>query len=122
MSRDGGLFRGFLDHLHSTRRTPDKATGLLAAVSVGGLLLPLEDAVSLVNFGALVGFFLVNASVTAHFVVREGRRRPADLVRFALLPGLGAAIVAALFLGLSLRAKLVGGAWLLLGLVRLLRR
>jgi hypothetical protein len=28
-------------------------------------------------------------------------------------------IVAALFVGLSPRAKLVGGAWLLLGLVRL---
>lgn len=122
MSRDGGLPRGFLDHLHPTRRTPDNATGLLAAVSIAGLLLPLEEAVSLVNFGALVGFFLVNVSVIAHFVVREGRRGPADLLRYALLPGLGAALVAALFVGLSTRAKLVGGLWLMLGLARSVRR
>ncbi len=122
MSRDGRLLSGLLDHLHPTRRTPDNATWLLAAVSVAGLFLPLEEAVSLVNFGALVGFFLVNVSVIAHFVVREGRRAPADLLRYALLPALGAVIVAALFVGLSPRAKLVGGAWLLLGLTRLARR
>jgi putrescine importer len=122
MSRDGGLPRGWLEHLHPKRRTPDNATGLLAAVSVAGLLLPLEEAVSLVNFGALVGFFLVNVSVIAHFVVRQGRRGPRDLLRYALLPGVGAAIVAALFVGLSGRAKLVGGLWLLCGLVRLVRR
>ena len=119
MSRDGGLPRGLLDHLHPTRRTPDNATWLLAAVSVAGLLLPLEEAVSLVNFGALVGFFLVNVSVIAHFVVREGQRGLLKLLWYAVLPALGAVIVAALFVGLSPRAKLVGGAWLLLGLVRL---
>lgn len=118
MSRDGRLLPGFLDHLHPVRRTPDNATWLLAAVSLGGLLLPLEEAVSLVNFGALVGFFLVNVCVIAHFVVREGKRGLGDLLRYALLPALGAIIVAALFLGLSARAKLVGGTWLLLGLAR----
>ncbi len=122
MSRDGGLPRGILDHLHPTRRTPDNATWLLAAISIGGLLLPLEEAVSLVNFGALVGFSLVNVSVIAHFVVREGRRGLGDLLRYALLPALGAVIVAALFVGLSPRAKLVGGTWLLLGLSRLVGR
>lgn len=122
MSRDGGLLRGLLDRLHPKRRTPDNATLLLAAVSVGGLLLPLEEAVSLVNFGALAGFFLVNLSVLAHFVVRERRRRPTELLLYGLLPVLGAVIVAALFVGLSTRAKLVGSLWLLLGLVRFARR
>lgn len=122
MSRDGRLLSGFLDHLHPERRTPDNATWLLAAISLAGLLLPLEEAVSLVNFGALAGFFLVNVSVVAHFVVRERRRRPADLVLYGLLPAAGAAIVAALFVGLSPRARLVGAAWLALGLGRLVWR
>lgn len=122
MSRDGGLPVAALGRLHPRRRTPDNATVLLAAIGALGLMLPLGEAVSLVNFGALLGFFLVNVSVVGHFVVHGGRRGPRDLALYLVLPLLGAAVVAALFVGLSARAKAMGAVWLALGALRLLSR
>jgi amino acid transporter len=121
MSRDGGLPVPGLARLHPVRRTPDHATRLLAMVSAFGLLLPLEQAVALVNFGALLGFFLVNLAVAGHFVVRGGRRDVRGLLAYGVLPLLGAVVVALLFVGLETRAKLIGVAWLALGALRLLR-
>jgi amino acid transporter len=120
MAREGALGAGWLDHLHPARRTPDRATLLLAAVGLAGLALPLAEAVSLVNFGALLGFLLVNLSVIGHFIAREGRRGARALVLYGILPLAGATVVAALLWGLSTRAKLMGGLWLLAGAARLL--
>ena len=86
-----------------------------------GLLLPLEQAVALVNFGALLGFFLVNLAVVGHFAVRGRRRDPRSLLLYVLLPITGALVVAALFVGLETRAKLIGAGWLALGALRLRR-
>lgn len=122
MSKDGGLPVAALGRLHPRRRTPDNATALLAVTSALGLLLPLGEAIALVNFGALLGFFLVNLSVVGYFVVREKRRSPRDLLLYLVLPLLGAAVVTALFVGLSTRAKAIGTVWLTLGSLRLLSR
>jgi amino acid transporter len=122
MSRDGGLPFPALGRLHPRTRTPDNATLLLAVVGALGLLLPLEQAVALVNFGALLGFFLVNLAVVGHFVLRGRRRDPRALLIHGLLPVLGTLVVAALFLGLETRAKLIGASWLALGVLRLGRR
>lgn len=119
MSRDGGLPFPALARLHPQRRTPDNATVLLAVVGTLGFLLPLEQAVALVNFGALLGFFLVNLAVVGHFVVRGKRRDPRGLLLYGLLPVLGGLVVAGLFLGLESRAKVIGAGWLALGLLRL---
>lgn len=68
---------------------------------------------SLVSFGALTGFLLVNLSVIAHYGLRQGSR---DWLRHWILPAGGAAVVVDILSGIQPLALELGLAWLLLGL------
>ncbi len=49
---------------------------LMGAIAlVAGLLLDLDKAAELVNFGACAGFMVVNLSVIGHYFVRKQRAR-----------------------------------------------
>ena len=93
--------------------------GMLVASAITltmGLLLRyrVDDAASLVNFGALSGFLMLHASVLARFGMRaKGRRWFAHV----LVPLLGAAVVLAVMTGMSGLAAGLGLAWLGAGLV-----
>ena len=50
------------------------------------------DSYQIVNFGALTAFLFVNVSVIFHYIIREKRRTPTDLLRL-LCPLLGAGFV-----------------------------
>ena len=80
----------------------------------GSLLLTLEQAGELLNFGALLGFMGVNLAA-----FRQCYRLPASEGRLAgAVIGLaGFAFCLAIWLTLPMPAKLVGGSWLLIGLV-----
>ena len=113
MARDGRLPRP-LAHVHPTRQVPERAVFLVAAVNlVLGLALvsSLELLTSMVCFGALLGFVLVNLSVIAHF-----RRRPErDWLAHIVSPAIGALITAAVLWSGDRNAKIAGVAWLAIG-------
>ena len=86
----------------------------------GALATTFQLVVELVNFGAFVGFILVNLSVIGHYFVREHRRRGAfQYLRFLICPLLGAVVCTWVWLSLSVPARITGFVWLGLGLIYL---
>ena len=116
MGRDGALPRG-LSYVAPRLRTPVVSITLIGIAGLGALVLDVTTSTSFINFGAFSAFTLVNLSVIAYFL----RHRPQDGVRGILgwvaIPIAGAAVDFYLLLNLDGRAKLIGVAWLALGVV-----
>lgn len=120
MGRDGTLPRRFFGRLNARFRTPVPATLLVGAVSLIALVISLGLAAAMISFGALVAFSFVNLSVIKHYVVDQGRRTPADLVKYGLAPGIGVVLTLWLWTSLSAMTFAVGLAWVAVGVVYLL--
>lgn len=116
MARDGRLPHA-LAFVDEKRSVPTRAVYVIAAVTlVTGTLLSdkLDVLSSMVSFGALLGFLVLQVSVFAHFVVRNGSR---DWMRHAVAPAIGFAIVAYVLWNAELNAKIAGGAWMIAGAI-----
>ena len=120
MGRDGVISRRFFAHIDPVSSTPTRNLYLMGAVAlIGGLIAKFALLVELLNFGAFVGFILVNLSVIRHYYFRLGRRRGADLFFNLISPLMGALVCSYIWISLSPHAKLIGFAWLAVGLVYL---
>jgi putrescine importer len=120
MGRDGVLPSGIFAYVHPRFSTPTRSIYLMAGVSVlGALLMRFQLAVELLNFGAFAGFILVNLSVIRHFYLRLGQRRGPAVFSNLVFPLAGALVCSYVWMSLTEKAKLVGFAWLGLGLVYL---
>jgi amino acid transporter len=115
MARDGRLPRA-LSRVHPRRGVPDRATLLVAVITLGLIIFfatRLELLVTIVSFGALTAFLFVHASVVKHFL---WDRRSRNWLRHLLAPGIGFGVVAVVIWGMSGNAKIVGGCWMAVGL------
>ena len=74
----------------------------------------LEFLTSMVSFGALVGFLLLQVSVVAHFIVRERSR---NVLQFLVAPAIGFAIIAYVLWNAEANAKIAGGVWMAAGML-----
>ncbi|MGH8234661.1 MAG: APC family permease [Rhodanobacteraceae bacterium] len=106
----------FLARVHPHWKTPINATLLVAVLSVLlALTLPEEALLKLVNFGALTAFMLLNVTVFVFFFIKQRRRR--QIFRYVLFPLLGLLIVAFVWSGFDRLTFLIGGSWLVIGLI-----
>ena len=115
MARDGRLPHT-LAHVHPTRKVPERAVFLVAAVTLvlGTLMLDrLELLTSMVSFGALIGFLLLHVSVLTHFRRTENH----DWFRHIAAPAIGFAIITYVLWNAEANAKIAGGLWLAAGAV-----
>jgi amino acid transporter len=114
MGRDGALPRSFFGYLHPTRHIPSRNVILIGAICfTGALLLSYERGAELLNFGAFIGFMGVNLSCFLHYWVRKNGR---DLSSF-VMPLCGLVVCGYLWWNLSVPSKLLGTAWLVVGLI-----
>ncbi|HEX5524859.1 MAG TPA: APC family permease [Pedococcus sp.] len=120
MGRDGVLPRRVFGRLSIRFHTPVLATLVVGAVSFVALFISLELAAAMISFGALAAFSFVNLSVIKHYVIDGGRRSGGDLVRYAVVPGIGVALTAWLWTSLSSTTFVVGGVWVAVGVAYLL--
>jgi amino acid transporter len=117
MARDGKLPRLIFGYLQPKRRTPTYSILLMGGIAmVAGLLLDLDKAAELVNFGACAGFMAVNLSVIGWYFVRQRRGWWASLVS----PAIGFAVCLWIWLSVSTLAMKVGALWTLAGVLYLL--
>jgi amino acid transporter len=115
MARDGKL-PAVLAHVHPTRKVPDYALFLIAAITLAigiGLVDQFELLTSMVSFGALVGFLLLHLSVMAWFLRHRGSR---DWMRHLVAPSIGLAIIAYVLVNAQVDAKIAGALWMVGGL------
>ncbi|MDX6428922.1 MAG: putrescine importer [Streptosporangiaceae bacterium] len=120
MGRDGVLPKRFFSVLHSRFRTPVLAAVVVSAVSLIALFISLNNAVVMVNFGALIAFSMVNLSVIKHYLADQRRRSPLDLLRYGAVPLAGFALTVWLWTSLSGVTFKVGLIWMAAGFVYLL--
>ena len=116
MGRDGVIPRALFGHLHPRYGTPTRAIYITSAASlVGALCMRFQIAVELLNFGAFVGFILVNLSVIQYFFIARKQRTGAALFHNLLFPLAGALVCIYVWMNLSTQAKIVGFIWLAIG-------
>lgn len=116
MGRDGSFPKIFA-YVHPKYKTPVFNILLIGAISLTAIFGELEVIYSFISFGALLGFLFVNLSVVAHYFVRQKRRHARDVVRYLLVPLIGAALTLWLFSSLQPSALLLGSGWIVIGIV-----
>ncbi len=121
MGRDGALPRRPFALLNR-RLVPSGNLVLIGVLACSAMFLDLNAAASMINFGAFVAFIFVNASVIATYVRFVTERGFAATLGWIVLPVLGIAINLYLWFSLDSTAKMIGGAWALLGIAFLLWR
>lgn len=120
MGRDGILPKSIFAYIDPVHATPTRSIYLMGAISfIGALLISFQLIVELVNFGAFVGFIMVNLSVVRHYYIRERKRSGFDLFRYLIFPSLGALVCAYVWSNLGVHSKMLGFSWLALGLIYL---
>jgi amino acid transporter len=120
MGRDGVISRSIFAYIDPRHSTPTRSIYLMGAVSlVGALAIRFQLAAELLNFGAFVGFILVNLSVIRHYYIRLRQRRGIHLLTNLLFPLAGALVCSYVWMSLTSKAKLVGFGWLIVGVAYL---
>jgi amino acid transporter len=117
MGRSGALPRGFFGYVDPKRRVPRNNVWLVGGIALAGAFVlgrwgGYDLGAQLLNFGALIAFMGVNLAAFVHYFIRQRQRTVGNFVP----PLLGFAICLLLWISLSGTAKLVGIAWLLVGI------
>jgi amino acid transporter len=119
MARDGRL-PSALAHVDPERKVPTRTILLVAGITlVTGVFLSdrLELLTSMVSFGALLGFLMLQVSVVAHFVWRKKSRK---WLQHLIAPAIGFAIIAYVLFNAEPNAKIAGGVWMTGGVIALI--
>jgi amino acid transporter len=119
MGRDQILPKAIFGYLHPKYQTPTKSIIIMAVISLLALVISLSTAASLLNFGALLGFTMVNLSVIAHYFVKGKNRTGVDVIRYLISPILGAIFTFAIWWNLDATSKMLGFVWIAIGIVYL---
>lgn len=117
MGRDAVLPRAWFGHLSAQFHTPTYAILTVAAMSLVVLFIDLETVASLISFGALFAFSVVNMSVMRIFLPQLEAVTLGALLRYGVSPMIGLLLTGWLWFHLSPLALTVGSCWLGAGLV-----
>jgi amino acid transporter len=113
MGRDNAIPKRLFGAIDVNKNIPANNVILIGIVAfAAALIMSYETGAALLNFGALIGFMGVNLSAFVHYYVRSSEKRLTNLIP----PLLGFVICLAMWLSLRIPAKIVGGAWLALGI------
>lgn len=120
MGRDGALPRRLFGHVAKSTGIPVANVIVVAAIALTALFVDLDQAASMINFGAFIAFTFVNLSVIFVFFRFLKRRTPGAWIGFVIVPGIGVAINVGLWFSLDTVSMIIGGCWLALGVIYLL--
>ena len=108
-------------YIHPRSSTPTRAIWIVSALTlVGAIFVRFQSAVELLNFGAFVGFILVNVSVIYHYFIRLKQRAGSAILQNLVSPLCGAVTCCYVWMNLSSKARVVGFIWIGIGALYLL--
>jgi putrescine importer len=120
MGRDRLLPQRIFGYIHPKLGTPVYSILLMGGIHLlGALVLRYTEAAELVNFGALLGFMMVNLSVWRLYYCKYGRRRGAHVVLNLILPMVAFLVCFAIWINLSRFSFRLGALWMIAGLLYL---
>jgi amino acid transporter len=120
MARDGRLPHLVFGYVHPVLRTPIYSVLLMGTIAaVGAILLDLDQAAEVVNFGACLGFMAVNLSVLGYYFLRRRERGISRLWANLICPIAGFVICFYIWLSISPLAMRLGAVWTVAGILYL---
>ncbi|HXK62348.1 MAG TPA: amino acid permease, partial [Acidobacteriota bacterium] len=120
MGRDRLLPYRIFGHIHPKLGTPVNSILLMGVLQlIGAVLLKFAEVAELVNFGAFIGFMLVNVSVISHYYLRLGERRGVHVALNLALPLAGFGVCLFIWIHLSAFSLAMGATWMGLGFLYL---
>ena len=118
MGRDRVLPPSVFGYLSPNSRNPSLNILIIGGLAfVGSVLIPFDQALDLLNFGAFLGYMGVNAAALWSLSKRPADSRRRNVAWDVLVPCAGFVGCFIFWLGLPRRAQVVGSLWLLTGLV-----
>lgn len=118
MGRDNVVPRKFFAYLDPKRQTPTHNIWLIGIVAyIGSLLITYEQAGEILNFGAFLAFMGVNFAAFWQFAARRQPGQKRRWLSDVVMPLVGFGFCLWIWLGLKTPAKIVGGSWLLAGVI-----
>jgi len=113
MGKSNALPKSFFGKVDARHGIPQNNVLFIGViVLIGAYFLTFEQGIGLLNYGALLAFMGVNASSFAHFFVKK---RVRTVWNFAV-PFIGFFVCLGLWWNLSVRAKILGSAWMAAGI------
>ncbi len=118
MGRDGVIPKKFFGHLGNTSAVPTYNVLLIGALALmGAFLLNYEECARLINFGAFFAFMGVNiASMREYYFKAEMKSIKGFILDF-IPPAIGFIICLIIWLNLPIKTFIIGGGWLIIGMV-----
>jgi putrescine importer len=114
MGRSNALPKSFFGAVDARRQVPRNNVIFVGGVALlGAFTMSYALGAELLNFGALIAFMGVNAAALACYYLRATEKRLGNLVP----PAAGFLICLLLWLNLSWKAMVVGGVWMVAGMV-----
>ncbi|MDU6010647.1 MAG: APC family permease [Slackia sp.] len=105
--------------VHSKYQTPYVGALFIGAIAlILSLFLDMGALATLVNFGALSSFAMLNFAVFWFFFIKEKRRAGiGNIVKYIVCPWFGIVILAYVFTGFEMLTYTVGVSWFVIGLI-----
>lgn len=121
MGRDSVIPKKIFGHLGKKSAIPNYNVILIGGLAlVGALFLNYQECARLINFGAFFAFMGVNiASMREYYFKSKKKTMRGFLIDF-LLPAIGFVICLIIWLNLPLKTFIIGGSWMLIGVLYLI--
>jgi amino acid transporter len=121
MGRDGVLPRKVFGHLDKKHSSPTFNIILVGGLTLlGASVLNFESAAKLINFGAFFAFMGVNIAAISEFYFRAEKKSFQGFLLDFLPAAIGFSFCLIIWLNLPLKTFIIGGSWMMLGLVYLI--
>ena len=113
MGKSNALPKSFFGKVDARHGIPQNNVLFIGViVLIGAYFLTFEQGIGLLNYGALLAFMGVNASSFVHYFVKKRVRTLWNFV----VPFIGFFVCLGLWWNLSVRAKILGSAWMAAGI------
>jgi len=120
MGRDGVVPKKVFSHLNAKSATPTYNIIFMGILTLlGSLMLSYQGAAELLNFGAFLAFMGVNMAAMRQFLFLRPPGEKRNLMLDAVFPLLGFLVCFLIWISLPVPAKIMGGIWLVIGLIYL---
>jgi putrescine importer len=120
MGRDGVIPKKVFGHLSKKSATPIYNVLIIGVLAlVGALLLNYQECARLINFGAFFAFMGVNIASMREYYFKSKDRSAKSFLKNFLPPAIGFTICLIIWLNLPLKTFIIGGAWMLVGIIYL---
>ena len=120
MGRDGVIPQKVFGHLSKKHACPDYNILIIGSLAcIGAFLLNYAECAQLINFGAFLAFMGVNIASINEYFFRSNKKSVKTFFLYLLPALLGFLFCLVIWINLPLKTFIIGGSWLLAGIIYL---